>query len=137
MVLNLKLRLRPGVDDDLIAFFGQVPPRHCAGAVKESMRETDDAVVRRARIFADTMDGCWGEAGDILRVSRRDTVVLPSMGNQGPLLKAATIEAARTMMPGWDIYALEADWRDLWFRSGRPSLRSPDAAFIGWLKKRG
>ena len=77
------------------------------------------------------------EAGDILRVSRRDTVVLPSMGNQGPLLKAATIEAARTMMPGWDIYALEADWRDLWFRSGRPSLRSPDAAFIGWLKKRG
>ena len=28
VVLNLKLRLRPGVDDDLIAFFGQIPPRH-------------------------------------------------------------------------------------------------------------
>jgi hypothetical protein len=53
------------------------------------------------------------------------------------VLKATTIETARTMMPGWDIYALEADWRDLWHRSGRPPLRSPDAAFIGWLKKRG
>ena len=31
VVLNLKLRLRPGVDDDLIAFFGQIPPRHRAG----------------------------------------------------------------------------------------------------------
>lgn len=47
--------LRPGTHVD------------CAGAFKESMRETDDEVVRRARIFADTMDGCWGEAGDILQ----------------------------------------------------------------------
>ena len=31
VVLNLKLRLRPGVDDDLIAFFGQIPARHRAG----------------------------------------------------------------------------------------------------------
>jgi hypothetical protein len=40
-------------------------------------------------------------------------------------------------MPGWDVYALEADWRAMWNRSGRPRLRSPDAAFLGWLKKRG
>ena len=38
VVLNLKLRLRPGVDDDLIVFFGQVPPRHRAGAAKAAMR---------------------------------------------------------------------------------------------------
>ena len=77
------------------------------------------------------------EPGDILRVSRRDVVVLPMAGQGGPVLKSATIEMARTMMPGWDIYALEADWRAVWQQSGRPSLRSPDAAFIGWLKKRG
>ncbi len=74
------------------------------------------------------------EPGDILLVTRRDQVVAPG---EGPVLKAATIEAARTLMPGWDIYALEADWRDMWLRSGRPRLRSPDAAFLGWLKKRG
>jgi plasmid replication initiation protein len=77
------------------------------------------------------------EPGDIVCVSRRDVVVPPSVGQGGPVLKASTIETARGMMPGWDIYALEADWRALWHRSGRPPLRSPDAAFIGWLKKRG
>ena len=39
----------------------------CVGAYKSSLRETDDDVVRRARIFADTFAGCFGEAGDILR----------------------------------------------------------------------
>jgi plasmid replication initiation protein len=76
------------------------------------------------------------EPGDILRVSRRDVVVLPSVGQGGPVLKAATIETARGMMPGWDIYALEADWRASGTAPATP-LRSPDAAFIGWLKKRG
>lgn len=73
------------------------------------------------------------EPGDIVLVSRRDAVVLPG---EGPVLKSVTIEAARALMPGWDIYALESDWREMWQRSGRPKLRSPDAAFLGWLKKR-
>ncbi len=73
------------------------------------------------------------EPGDILRVTRRDLVVLPGTG---PVLKEATISAARALMPGWDIYALEAEWREMWARSGRPRLRSADAAFLGWLKKR-
>lgn len=74
------------------------------------------------------------EPGDILLVTRRDVVVLPP--GAGPVLKEATISRARAMMPGWDIYALEAEWRDMWQRSGRPGLRSADAAFLGWLKKR-
>lgn len=74
------------------------------------------------------------EPGDILLVRRRDAVVIPG---DGPVLKAATIEAARLLRPGWDVYALEADWRDLWQRSGRPRLRSADAAFLGWLRKHG
>lgn len=39
-------------------------------------------------------------------------------------------------MPGWNVYALEAEWQGVWTRSGRPRLRAPDAAFLGWLKKR-
>jgi plasmid replication initiation protein len=77
------------------------------------------------------------EPGDILHVRRRDVVVEQgALGQAGPVLKSATLETARAMMPGWDIYALEADWRAVWHLSGRPALRSPDAAFIGWLKKR-
>ena len=73
------------------------------------------------------------EPGDILLVTRRDQGVIASTG---PVLKAVTVERARALMPGWDIYVLEADWRDVWHRSGRPKLRSPDAAFLGWVKKR-
>ena len=75
--------------------------------------------------------------GDILCVTRREVVVLPGAGQGGPVLKAATLEAGRALAPGWDIYALEAEWRAIWERSGRPPLRSPDAAFLGWLRKRG
>jgi ornithine cyclodeaminase len=39
----------------------------CVGAYRPSMRETDDEVVRRARIFVDTRAGAFGEAGDILQ----------------------------------------------------------------------
>ena len=39
----------------------------CVGAFKPTMRETDDEVVRRARIFVDTRAGAFAEAGDILQ----------------------------------------------------------------------
>ncbi len=73
------------------------------------------------------------EPGDILCVRRRDAVLVPG---DGPPLRPATIETARALMPGWDVYALTAEWTALWQRSGRPRLRSPDAAFLGWLRKR-
>lgn len=74
------------------------------------------------------------EPDDIFCLSRRDVVVLPG---EGPVLKGATLDKAKAVMPGWDIYALEAEWRAVWVQSGRPALRSADAAFLGWLKKRG
>ena len=73
------------------------------------------------------------EPGDILRVTRRDLVILPG---EGPVLKSATLETARELMPGWDVHALEAEWKGVWAATGRPKLRSADAAFLGWLKKR-
>jgi ornithine cyclodeaminase/alanine dehydrogenase-like protein (mu-crystallin family) len=39
----------------------------CVGAYRPSMRETDDEVVKRARIFVDTRTGAFGEAGDLLQ----------------------------------------------------------------------
>jgi len=39
----------------------------CVGAYKPSMRETDDATVRKARLYVDTRTGAFNEAGDILQ----------------------------------------------------------------------
>lgn len=46
--------LRQGTHIDLI------------GGFKPTMRETDDEVITRAQVFADTRDGVFAEAGDIL-----------------------------------------------------------------------
>ena len=73
------------------------------------------------------------EVGDILRVSRRDSVIEPGTG---PVLRPETLDRARSMALGADVYALVADWQSVWARTGRQRLRSPDAAFLGWLKRR-
>ena len=73
------------------------------------------------------------EPGDLIRFTLRDGVVetVPP-----PVLKAETLEAARALVPGEDIYALEADWRGYWVSTGRPKLRSPDRAFLGFVTAR-
>jgi len=81
------------------------------------------------------------DEADLLWVTPRAGVVEPdqpaalSQTSLGPLAEV-TLERAREIARGWDIYALQAEWRDMWHRSGRPKLRSPDKAFLGWLEKR-
>jgi plasmid replication initiation protein len=77
------------------------------------------------------------DPGDILRVRARP-VAAPAAGTawgEGPVLDPATIEAARALAPGRDVYALEAEWRRYWARSGRPRLRAPDRAFLGFVRR--
>ena len=70
--------------------------------------------------------------GDIIEI-RPQAVIEPP--DRVPRLSPANLEEARRVRPGADVYALEADWRAMWVASGRPSLRSPDKAFLGWVKK--
>lgn len=72
------------------------------------------------------------EPGDLVAVTPR--VLAEPAG--GPLLDAAALEAARAAAPGWDVYALEADWRRYWAATGRPRLRSPARAFVAYCAKR-
>ena len=81
------------------------------------------------------------EPGDLIRVHLRAAVLESGAGGPpgslltpGPLLAPETLEAARSLAPGRDVYALEADWRRFWHRSGRPRLRSPDRAFLGFVR---
>ncbi|MBV1927859.1 MAG: replication initiator protein A [Rhodobacteraceae bacterium] len=73
------------------------------------------------------------EPRDMIRFTLRDQVVDKQ---PAPVLKPETLEAARALMPGQDVYALEADWQAVWAGTGRPKLRSADAAFLGWLRKK-
>ena len=53
-----------------------------------------------------------------------------------PRMDAAALAAARDAAPGYDVHALEADWRAFWDASGRPGLRSPSKAFVAFCAKR-
>ncbi len=73
------------------------------------------------------------DLGDVMVITRKrlveDIAGLPAFGPE-------TLEAARAMAPGWDVYALEAEWRGFWVASGRQKLARPDKAFLGWLRGR-
>ena len=74
------------------------------------------------------------EPGDIIAFSAR--AVVEADGPTLAPLAGDVLEAARALAPGWDIYALEADWRGYWAKSGRPRLRVADAAFLGYVRAR-
>ncbi len=72
--------------------------------------------------------------GDVM-VFTRATAVIDDVA--APVLRPETLEEARARRPGADVYALEAEWRAWWDATGRARLGSPDAAFLGWLAKKG
>jgi plasmid replication initiation protein len=53
-----------------------------------------------------------------------------------PPLPDDALEDGRDAAPGYDIHALESDWREWWAQSGRPILGNPAAAFVGFCRSR-
>jgi len=76
--------------------------------------------------------------GTNVKFTNRKTVkALPSPDNTiFPLLDPETYHDARIVAPGYDVHWLEMEWRAFWVDSGKPELKSPDAAFIGFCKRR-
>jgi hypothetical protein len=76
--------------------------------------------------------------GDNVRFMNRKTMKpLPSSDKtMFPTLDPETYHDARIVAPGYDVYYLEEQWRSFWLESGKPELKNPDAAFIGFCKSR-
>ncbi|MDO5757691.1 MAG: replication initiator protein A [Rhodobacterales bacterium] len=75
------------------------------------------------------------EPGDIIRVVPRGDMAAAG-GPPVPHLDPGSLDAARRLVPGADVYALVAEWDRIWRATGSPPLRQPDKAFLGWLVKR-
>jgi plasmid replication initiation protein len=71
------------------------------------------------------------DAGDVVRVRARGLAP-----GEGPRLPPEAHERVRAVAPGMDPYYLEAEWLRLWHATGRPALRSPEAAFIAFARAR-
>jgi len=53
-----------------------------------------------------------------------------------PALDGDVYNDARIVAPGWDVHALEADWRQMWLDSGCPELREPAKVFLAFCRRR-
>ncbi len=53
-----------------------------------------------------------------------------------PHIKPETYAKARVAAPGYDVHGLFREWVSWWHDRGSPALKSPDAAFISFCKKR-
>ncbi|WP_299740423.1 replication initiator protein A [uncultured Roseobacter sp.] len=70
------------------------------------------------------------EPGDVISVTPRAEVIEPG---SDPILPPEALEAARALKPGADVYALEAEWRAHWRRTGAKRLRTPEKVFLEWV----
>ena len=55
----------------------------------------------------------------------------------GVRLKTHTYEKAKVLASGWDIYALEAEWKEWGKHQHDWPPKNPDGAFLGFCKQRG
>lgn len=77
--------------------------------------------------------------GDTVRFTNRGTMrpALPSPEQpRFPMLDPETYHDARTLAPGYDVYYLEREFQTYWYESGQPELKNPDAAFLGFCRRR-
>ena len=93
------------------------------------------AALRKMIAEANLPDYRLSEAPDDMIVVERQRAGRP--GPAAPHLTPETLEAARALAPGADVYALVARWQAWWEDTGRPRLGNPDAAFLGWVKGQG
>jgi hypothetical protein len=73
--------------------------------------------------------------GDMVEMRAKPGKILPLRGGH-ILLKAETYAQARRLAPGWDVYRLEADWRD-WIAKMKIVPRDASAHFLSFCKRRG
>src|SRR5580698_9980381 len=60
----------------------------------------------------------------------------PSGEDGLPPLPQEAYDEARVAAPGYDVYALEGEWREWWMTSGKPKLDNSAAAFVGFCRSR-
>ena len=65
-----------------------------------------------------------------------DTVEAIEAEPERPYIDPEGFHDAKSVAPGYDVYALYDQWVSWWIDSGRPELKSPRAAFIGFCRNK-
>lgn len=73
---------------------------------------------------------------DLIRFVNRHTMSEAVDTSDWPVLDPETYHEARIVAPGYDVHFLEKEWVAFWVDNGKPPLRNPDKAFVGFCKRR-
>jgi len=77
---------------------------------------------------------------DMVRFQKRSSLLAKPKAEpewtSAPPLDPEVFHDAKTVAPGYDVYVLYEEWVSWWHDMGKPDLKSPAAAFIGFCKKR-
>lgn len=65
-----------------------------------------------------------------------DKTPVASDGETLAPLPEGSYDDARQAAPGYDVHALESEWREWWASSGKPKLENHAAAFVGFCRHR-
>lgn len=74
--------------------------------------------------------------GDMVEIRAKPGLPPPAPPGPALQLRAESYELGRELAPGWDIHALEADWRD-WIAKKGIVPRLLDSHFLAFCKRRG
>ena len=74
--------------------------------------------------------------GDMVEIRAKPGLPPPALPGPALRLLAESYELGRELAPGWDIHALEADWRD-WIAKKGIVPRLLDSHFLAFCKRRG
>jgi plasmid replication initiation protein len=76
------------------------------------------------------------EDGDMVVFRNRLLLKPPAPEITYPTLDPEAYHFAKQVAPGYDVYALEGEWREWWVQSGMPELGSPGKAFVGFCRSK-
>jgi len=74
--------------------------------------------------------------GDMVEIRRKAAETRPPLPGPQIQLSTSTYDQARALAPGWDVHAIEADWRD-WIAKKAITPWHADRHFLAFCKRRG
>ena len=76
----------------------------------------------------------WRDDDSVIFENRRTARLGDSPSRAGCLISGEGYERARAVARGWDVYAIESEWRVWMADKGMDPPKNPDRAFVGFAK---
>lgn len=107
-----------------------------SGSSEKEFRRLVGKIIEDDAQHAHMPDYAFSFSGDNLIVRPKESGSAPSATSLSLQINSDTYEAARCVAPGWDLHALENEWRS-WVAGKSIEVTDAEAHFLSFCRKRG